>query len=137
MARELQDWIKTRRTSLGLSQVAAASACITPARRKGVHRQTWRAWEQGEAVPEEFNFVGIEAALRWTAGSVAAILAGGDPTPLEEEEAEPLLFDDTERDLWAVEGLPEAMKWEVILARRNGKARPTNEGGGGNRRHGT
>ena len=65
-----------RRHELGLSQAAAAKAA-------NVHRNTWTNWEKGTA-PEEFNFAGIERALRWERGSVSAILGGGDPTPIPE-----------------------------------------------------
>lgn len=126
MVGVLSDWIKTRRLDLGLSQAAAARACRTPTRVEGVHRQTWRAWERGEATPEEFNFVGIEAALKWKPGSVKAILGGGKPTPLA--EAKPLLRDDVERELWAIEELTEGMRWDRILGYRRRKGRPPNSG---------
>lgn len=80
-----------------LSQAVAA-------RDAGVHRQTWRAWERNDWVPEEYNHVGIERALRWQPGSVAAILAGGGPTPDEDVEARPDKFEETLRQ---IEGLTD------------------------------
>lgn len=65
--------IRRRRRALGLSMNLAAKLA-------GVHRLTWRAWEQGLARPEDYNYTRIENALGWEAGSVEVVLAGGQPT---------------------------------------------------------
>jgi transcriptional regulator with XRE-family HTH domain len=69
--------IEHRRKQLGLSQAAAA-------RRVGVSRTTWRAWEKDGWEPEGFNHARIEEFCDWEPGSVAAVLDGRAPTPLRE-----------------------------------------------------
>ncbi|GAA2092541.1 hypothetical protein GCM10009780_37320 [Actinomadura alba] len=65
-----------RRLELGLTwdQVAALS---------GVHRETLRTIRRGTGDIRSLTKSGIEKALQWAAGSIDAILAGGDPTPIE------------------------------------------------------
>lgn len=77
----LGDHIAGRRLALGISQAGAAKLA-------GVSRTSWVAWEKGTAVPEDYNHIKIETVLRWQPGSVAAILAGGQPTPVR--PADPL-----------------------------------------------
>ena len=74
--RGLGGYIAERRRQLGLSQSRAAT-------KAGVSRTSWVAWEKGTATPEDYNHVKIERALQWQPGSVDAILAGGDPTPIQ------------------------------------------------------
>ncbi|MEO6086062.1 MAG: helix-turn-helix transcriptional regulator [Umezawaea sp.] len=50
------------------------------ARRAGVHRLTWSAWEKGSADPEEHNYARIEETLCWTPGDVVRVRQGQAPT---------------------------------------------------------
>lgn len=81
--------IARRRVELGISQSEAARRAsdlrrklATSDAQRGVGRSTWINWETDKFVPEDFNFALIEGVLRWRAGSVAAVLGGGEPTPL-------------------------------------------------------
>lgn len=80
-ATSLAAKIKDRRSTLRLSMQKAADLA-------GVHRLTWRSWENG-STPEDYNHAGIERALRWNGGSVAAILTGGEPTLLPDSQRLP------------------------------------------------
>jgi transcriptional regulator with XRE-family HTH domain len=91
--------LTARRKQLSLSQSAAA-------RKAGVDRMTWRAWELDKSTPQDYNDVRIEHTMKWAPGSVRAMLRGGDPTYIEapsRTEDEPL--DDAERELWALKYL--------------------------------
>lgn len=83
--------MKRRRAELGISQSEAARratdlrhrlAATASDDQRGVGRSTWINWENDRFVPEDFNFALIEGVLRWRPGSVAAVLDGGEPTPL-------------------------------------------------------
>lgn len=71
--KRLAELVKERRRHLGLSVRAAADS-------GGMARGTWTAVEDGSRKTADSNYAGIERALQWAPGSVAAILAGGDPT---------------------------------------------------------
>ena len=106
------------------------------AERAGVDASTLRRVRADQLALTDFVSEGIELALEWERDSVKAILDGGEPTP--REEVRRLLLDKVEEELWAIETLPEDMRWEVIKARRAGKAhRSGNDDDGGHRRHGT
>lgn len=77
--KNLADWLREGRQRQRLSRTEAA-------RRVGVSRQTWHAWETGVSTPQDQHYVGIEDVLRWAVGSVAEVLSGGEPTPLAEPE---------------------------------------------------
>lgn len=82
-----RDWLaetaRKRRQDLRLSKEEAA-------RRGGMSVKTWTNVEDGRPV-RDTTYVGIEDSLEWERGSVAAILDGGDPVPLEPETpAEPI-----------------------------------------------
>lgn len=64
--------IATRRKDQRLSVSEAA-------RRAGVHRLTWTAWESGKAAPVEHRYAAIESTLSWARGSVESIQNGGEP----------------------------------------------------------
>jgi transcriptional regulator with XRE-family HTH domain len=74
-AQPLRDRLAHRRRELRISQAEAA-------RRAGVGRMAWYEWEAGRRGQRDSNYAGIEDALLWGRGSVAAILAGGEPTEL-------------------------------------------------------
>lgn len=94
--------ISARRLELGLSASAAARAA-------GIDRNTWSSAEKGERETQAHNWVGLERALRWRPGSVAAILDGRDPTPVD---AEPV---DEELELVRTDPrLTEEMKRRII-----------------------
>lgn len=76
-ATRLATVIAERRKELRLSQQRAADLA-------GVHRQTWRLWENG-STPEDYNYAGIERALEWARGSVRTIMEGGRPAALPSE----------------------------------------------------
>src|SRR5438105_4059207 len=65
--------IRSRRNELRLSQRLAAQ-------RARIARNTWTSAEDGTRDLAERNYAGVETALNWTAGSVQAVLAGGEPT---------------------------------------------------------
>lgn len=75
--------VRQRREDLGLSQPAAAD-------RAGINRDTWRNMENGSRDIRSYNHRAVERALQWQPGSVEAILAGGEPQPLGEQERIPL-----------------------------------------------
>ena len=69
--------MNARRKELGLywNEVAAAAR---------VREQTLGAVRKGENSPSDMTRIGLDRALEWEAGSVDAILRGGNPTPLNE-----------------------------------------------------
>jgi DNA-binding XRE family transcriptional regulator len=85
--KTLGDLMEERREDLRLYWEDVAKAA-------GVTDQTLRDIRSGKSNPRALTRRGIEAALRWERGSIDAILAGGDPTPLsgnavQSERAEP------------------------------------------------
>jgi transcriptional regulator with XRE-family HTH domain len=68
--------VRARRVELGLSVRAAAQAA-------DIDRNTWSYLEDGSRRTSEFKYAGIERALQWESGSVAAILEGREPTPVQ------------------------------------------------------
>ncbi|MEV5629133.1 helix-turn-helix domain-containing protein [Micromonospora tulbaghiae] len=68
--------VRARRMELGLSVRKAAESAE-------MDRNTWSYLEDGSRRTAEFKYAGIERALRWAPGSVAAILGGGEPTPAD------------------------------------------------------
>ncbi|MGA4726256.1 helix-turn-helix domain-containing protein [Micromonospora taraxaci] len=74
----LAEFIKTRRLERGLSTSKAAQAA-------GIDRATWSTAESGARRTSEHNWAGIERALGWATGSIAAILNGGNPTPVQDQ----------------------------------------------------
>ena len=74
--------IKARRLALNLSVNAAAKAAR-------IDRATWTAAETGTRQTEAYNAGRIERVLGWAAGSIEAILAGGEPTERPEPEPRP------------------------------------------------
>lgn len=73
--------VALRRTQLGLSVSAAA-------RIAQIDRGTWAGVEKAVRLTEQYNFAGIERALQWAPGSIAATLAGGNPTPQQDGQHE-------------------------------------------------
>lgn len=66
--------IRERRRWLGLTMASAAAAA-------GIDRNTWSTAESGSRRIVDNNYAGIERAIGWAPGSIAAVLAGGEPTP--------------------------------------------------------
>lgn len=64
--------IKARRLQLGLSVAEAA-------RRAGVDRKTWSAWEKDASIPDDRNHRLIDEFCEWGAGSAQAVLDGRPP----------------------------------------------------------
>lgn len=64
-----------RRKDLGLRWLDVAQ-------RGGITTQTLRELRAGAREPRELTKAAIERALEWEPGSVDAILAGGEPTPV-------------------------------------------------------
>jgi hypothetical protein len=52
------------------------------AKLAGIDRDTWAAIEEGTRNTQPSKYAGIERALGWGAGSIEAILDGGDPKPI-------------------------------------------------------
>ncbi len=71
----LAELVTLRRRELDLSVRAAADIA-------GIARNTWIGVEDGSRRTADNNYGGIERALKWQTGSIAAVLAGGIPTPL-------------------------------------------------------
>lgn len=53
------------------------------AQAAGIDRATWSSAEKGDRATQPHNWAGIERALDWKTGSIAAILDGGEPTPAD------------------------------------------------------
>lgn len=73
-----------RRASLGLTWKLVAA-------RAGIDTETIRAVRKGLNVPSTLTQAGIEKALEWEPGSVATILAGGEPFELERQAGQMLI----------------------------------------------
>lgn len=71
--------MRGRRLHIGLSVHEAA-------RTAGVSRNTWSGAESAARQLTERNYAGIERALYWAHGSVAAVLAGRGPTELPDAD---------------------------------------------------
>lgn len=68
--------VKARRLELGRTQAdIVAAAKVDP--------KTYGALESGSRWPQEGSRIKIEAALEWETGSIDAVLAGGEATPIE------------------------------------------------------
>lgn len=107
------------RRHLGLSQAEAA-------RRAGVTRNTWRAWETDAKTPDDRNHKLIEDFCEWEPGSVADVLDRRAPTPMHRASVIPLypgvahspphedaLVEDLRVELRAMK-LPDALVEELI-----------------------
>lgn len=75
--RRLAEYVAKRRTQLGMTQgevhAAGGPSVATMRLIEGAMQQSYRQVILGR----------LEEALRWQTGSVAAILVGGEPTPVE------------------------------------------------------
>jgi transcriptional regulator with XRE-family HTH domain len=71
--------VVARRKELGLSIREAA-------RRAGVMRPTWTGLEEGSRRTADYNFAAMERTLRWSTGSIEAVLAGGEPAVSDSED---------------------------------------------------
>ncbi|MFI2667882.1 helix-turn-helix domain-containing protein [Micromonospora carbonacea] len=99
--------VRDRRVELGLSARAASQAA-------GIDRNTWSYLENGTRRTAEFNYAGIERALRWAPGSIRAILGGGEPTVLP-DDTPPAEEDDEELHLVRTDPqLTEDMRKRII-----------------------
>lgn len=121
--------VRERRMELGLSSPVAAD-------RAGINRDTWRNLEAGTRAIRDYNHRPIERALNWQAGSIDAILAGGEPILAESAAYHPNangdaytdpetgeVYDDPdERALWDRRGLPEETRRELIYYLRTKRA---------------
>jgi transcriptional regulator with XRE-family HTH domain len=70
--------VKERRLALGLSAREAAN-------QAGINRATWSTMEGGERRLSRHLWSPVERVLLWEPGSIEQILAGGDPTPQEDQ----------------------------------------------------
>jgi hypothetical protein len=66
---------RARRADLGLALTDAT------AKEAGLSKGTWTRVEKGLPI-RETNYVKIDGALHWAAGSCLAVLKGGKPTPV-------------------------------------------------------
>jgi transcriptional regulator with XRE-family HTH domain len=71
--------VRDRRLELGLTQAEAAKIAL-------VSDTTWLSVETGKPASER-TYRGIARALQWTAGSIAVVLANGDPIELTAERS--------------------------------------------------
>jgi hypothetical protein len=99
------------------------------AERAKLDESTLRRVRAGQLALTTYVKEGIEQALEWKEGSVDAILANKEPTPIDPPPpAAPLLLDEFEEELWAIPELSEGMKWDRIMARRRRKRQPPTAG---------
>jgi transcriptional regulator with XRE-family HTH domain len=118
------DELTARRQELGISQSAAA-------RQAGVSRGAWRAWESGEAIPQDFNYVRIETVMQWEAGSAElAVLGRRKPVVVRRRIERDQPRDETEVEMVKLikRGLSEVDVWAAIDERRERLAREVNKG---------
>ena len=81
--RHLADLMDDRREELRLTWEQVAQLA-------GVSRETIRQTRMGDSEIRPLTRRGIEDALQWEAGSIAAILDGGQPTVASEQPGPPL-----------------------------------------------
>ncbi|WP_194821263.1 helix-turn-helix domain-containing protein [Micromonospora sp. S-DT3-3-22] len=113
---QLGQRVRSRRLELGLSARAAAQAA-------GIDRNTWSYLENGTRRTAEFNYAGVERALRWAPGSISAILGGGEPTVLP-SDIPPAEDDDEEIALVRTDPrLTDDMRQRIILLIRERRER--------------
>lgn len=74
------------------ARVARNLSVRRAAQEAGVDRATWAGIEDGTRAPRDTSVAGVERVVGWAAGSVDAILSGGDPIP----DSEPLPSDPAE-----------------------------------------
>lgn len=110
--------VRTRRRQLGHSINEAAQAAE-------VNPKTWQALERGTRAIRDHSYAGIERALRWRPGSIDTILDGGEPASDDQTQissdslyVDPhtgeLYRDETERQLWDLDRLPEETRRRLI-----------------------
>lgn len=75
-AQRLDTLMDKRRLELGLRWRGVAE-------RAGLTQQTLLQLRKGHAVADH-TIAAVEAALEWRAGSIAAVLQGGDPAPTQD-----------------------------------------------------
>ena len=120
--RDVTWWIDDRRSDLGMTWDDLA-------REAGVSTETLRL--AGERRMRTTSKKKIESALRWKRGSIDAIWAGGEPTPLPNvEDYPPELLDAVERQLWDISELSEQDRWTQIYVWRAKKMRDQSPTGG-------
>jgi transcriptional regulator with XRE-family HTH domain len=107
----LARYIAGRRHELGLSAARAASDA-------GVARNTWSSAENGSREVRSENYAGIERALRWAPGSVAAILEGGYPTGVAFPEVLSASAQGVEVEIDRISHLPIPAEVRLNLIRR-------------------
>jgi transcriptional regulator with XRE-family HTH domain len=79
--KRLDEAMNRRRLELRMNWRQVAEAA-------GISYTAIRAIRRGDYQPTELTARGIDDALRWVHGSVLAVLAGGEPTPIEAQAAE-------------------------------------------------
>src|SRR5579875_3026864 len=72
---EVGEMVANRRAELGKDRAELA-------RIAEVDNKTLASLESGQRWPRDRSRARIEQALRWRPGSIAALLAGGEPTPM-------------------------------------------------------
>lgn len=82
--RRLAEQVRARRLELGISVRAAAT-------QAGVARDTWIGLEEATRRTAETSYAAIEKTLQWETGSISAVLAGGEPTPVTEDPPGPAM----------------------------------------------
>jgi hypothetical protein len=119
----LAELVKNRRLELRTSVRAAATTA-------GIARDTWTGLEEATRRTAETNYAGIEHALQWAPGSVAAILDGGEPAITNTSPARPATvtattnipkpttagpaFRDTLTQVMQRPDVPEAVKRRIV-----------------------
>lgn len=88
--RRLGELVTARRTKLRLSVRAAG-------RLAGSTNTTWQRVEDGKSV-RDLTYAAVEYVLRWDAGSCKAVLAGGEPTVIDDNPPQEAPRQDAEAD---------------------------------------
>lgn len=93
------------------------------AEEAGISVETLRAIRRGNNLPSRGTRRGLDRALRWELGSVTAILAGDEPTPVTAKR-KPRVGDDFAERIERILADPEAMRRaaEILRAARIGDA---------------
>lgn len=83
--------------------------------------------EEATRVTRDHHYAGIERALRWPLGTIAAIVSGSHPWVAEPDPAAPDLRDDNERTIWSMDAVDEDLRRTYIRMYRERR----DEGGEG------
>lgn len=106
--QRLANWVVSRRDQLGMTTQGALS------QESGASLRQIGEVENGRRVGPK-TLARIERGLQWEPGSAREVLRGGRPTVTElDVESEPVLHNDTERAIWALDRVASRQRWAWI-----------------------